>query len=265
MFRDHLIIADFIMGEKLATDPPNNDKDFNWQRNQEKKYKNKPRTPGRVTPPGTFNQSPSEIAHRLKQHSEDYGQASRKLNNYINKQGRNLQGEDRTRLYDAKETLKNAYGRPEDKTSADSSVKTVGIAEQPIHNVPFGVHNLDDKTWDLLKVVPDNREKWEEQDPQMATLTKALFRLRASVQNTEQDPSTRMSSVEEDAASTVTNNLDETTTPTLGDATFDSLDTKFEEVNPVSNSAYEKASKTLGQAMKYLNDPKWVQSQKDKK
>lgn len=218
-----------IKAEKQVTDPPKNDKDYTWQHEMTKKYKGKPRTPGKVLPEGTFTKSPSEIANILKMHSEDYGEASRKLNSYINRQGKNLQGADKNRLYDAKEHLKNAYGEQNKK-------KTQAIAEQPIYSLPPG-HNLDDGQVDLLKVVPDNREKEIENDPQFKAYPKinAAARL-GSVLNSEQDPgTTRMSSVEE-ASSTLTDNLDETNIS--ADSTSDSLDMFFEESKTPSNTAY---------------------------
>lgn len=131
--------AQRLLAERQVTDPPNNDKNYEWQRDMEHKYKGKPRTPGRVLPEGTFTKNPSEMVNVLKQHSEDYGQASSKLNSYINRQGRNLQGEDKNRLYDAKEALKNAYGQQQQNEKMQAS------SETPVYALPPG-HNMDDGT-----------------------------------------------------------------------------------------------------------------------
>lgn len=261
-----MILADVILADegKQATDPPKMDKDYTWQKHMDDSHKNKPQDPAKKNKPGLFTQSPSGIAHDLKtQNPTDYGSASKKLNSYINRQGQNLQGGDRKRLYDAKEHLKNNYG--EHGESQSKKDKTVGsllvqaIAEQPIYALPPG-HNLDDQTPDLLNVVPDNREKLAPADD-MQTLARALV---AGIQNSTQDPSTRISSVELDGASTVVNNLDETPSappeftaidqkifaPVEGDATFDSLDTKFEDVEDPTQHAYASARSALGQALK---------------
>lgn len=234
-----LIVADFIVNaEKQVTDPPNNNKDFSWQRKMKEGQKGKPRKPGEVTPPGTFTKSPSEIARLLKMHSKDYGQAMSKMNSYINRNGKNLQGGDKSRLYDAKEHLKNNYG------DQDKPKSTTALAEQPLYALPGG-HNKDDGMVDLMGIVPDNREKSVEQDPQMKSIPKlnSVARLKASILNSEQDPGApRMSSVE-NASSTEIDNLDETNVApnVMADATFDSLDTKFEETHTPSNKAYAEA------------------------
>lgn len=211
-----------IKAEKQATDSPKNDKDFTWQRNMEKKYKDAPkRNPGSAPPEGTFSKSPSQIANDLKMHSKDYGQASRRLNSYINRQGRNLQGADRARLYDAKEHLKNAYGRPEHKPKQQTADSSAGPA---LYCLPKG-HNLDDGTVDLLTSVPDLREKQAVNDHQLLA---ACARLKASVLNSEQDPNQRMSSVEVQSDSTAVPNLEETNIAE-STSTIDGLDTAFEE------------------------------------
>jgi hypothetical protein len=155
-----------LADEKYDSDYVNNDKNFNWQREMNEKYHGKPRTPGRVLPDGTFTKSASEIAHILKQHSEDFQQAMSKLTSFINRSGRNLQGADKERLYSAKDALRNAYGVQDDSSSSTETTSnsvlmnngnsTVGFDESqtgkdwlegsseiPIHNLPQG-HNLDD-------------------------------------------------------------------------------------------------------------------------
>lgn len=119
-----------------VTDEPNNDKNMMWQREMDNKYKGKARETGRETPKGTFTKSPSGIANELKQHSEDFGQASSKLNGYINRKGRHLQGGERSRLYDAKQSLKNAYGVRDNQ-------KTEALVEGPINSGKFGVGGDD--------------------------------------------------------------------------------------------------------------------------
>lgn len=116
---------------RQSTDPPKNNKDMTWQKRMNDSYKGKPRKPGRVLPEGTYSKSPSEIAHILKMHSDDYKQASSKLNSYINRSGRELQGNDRNRLYEAKEALKRAYGVRDDKP------KTTGNAWTPFYADPL--------------------------------------------------------------------------------------------------------------------------------
>jgi hypothetical protein len=153
-----------LLGERQITDPPNNDKDYTWQDRMDRQYKGKPRTPGRVLPEGTFDKNPAEMVNVIKQHSEDYGQASRRLNSYINRQGRNLQGEDKKRLYDAKESLRNAYGEPK-PTSGPKS--TTSSAETPVYALPPG-HNLDDAVLDT---------GFDVEDLQMATELRAAQRL----------------------------------------------------------------------------------------
>jgi hypothetical protein len=157
----------------------NNDKNYTWQREMEHKYKGKPRTPGRVLPEDTFTKSSSEIANILKSHSEDYAQAMAKLNSYINRQGRNLQGADRKRLYDAKDSLKQAYGEMN---------KTESSTENPFFNIP-SVHNLDDKI--LRTGIDEDPDSQTSQSTQPVTdmALNAATRLLGSIYNTVQDPS----------------------------------------------------------------------------
>ncbi|MDN3085303.1 DUF3175 domain-containing protein, partial [Enterococcus faecalis] len=98
-----------------VTDPPKQDQDRTWQKRMEDSYRGKGRRAGSEIPKGTFTQSPSEIARQLKQHSTDFGEASSKLNGFINRKGRDLQGADKSRLYDAKRALDNAYGYRDQK------------------------------------------------------------------------------------------------------------------------------------------------------
>lgn len=104
--------AQRLLAEKQATDPPNNNKDMTWQKKQEDEYKGKPKPPpDRQTPKGTFtSDNPGQIVNDLKQSSEDYGQASKRLNNFINRSGKNLDTGRKQKLYDAKDALRDAYG-----------------------------------------------------------------------------------------------------------------------------------------------------------
>lgn len=63
------------------------------------------------TPPaGFFTKSGTEIARGLKAASKDYAQASRRLNFYINRGGKNLSADDKARLESAKTALRKAFG-----------------------------------------------------------------------------------------------------------------------------------------------------------
>lgn len=156
---------------KQITDPPKANSDKTWQKRMEDKHKGKAQDPATINKPGTFTKSPSDIAHDLKEKSLDYNEAQKKLNMFINRKGRDLQGADKSRLYQAKDDLKRNYGIP-----------TTSTVEQSIYALPPG-HHLDDPMWALDMIVPDNREK---------NLTPA----ESSVQNSVQNPNTAMSSVE---------------------------------------------------------------------
>ena len=297
---NEMIIADMIKAQLIEADdsigsnnPSNNNPNMNWQHEMEDKQNHKPRKPGQVLPKGTFDKSPSGIAQIVKNHSPDYGTAEKKLDSYINRNGRNLQGADKERLHQSKEALKNQYGDQEtstdtsDTSTSDSTTTTSSIRamnEQSIYALPPG-HNKDDGMVNLLKEVPDNRQKDPEQDPQfvdnppklnarvtMGSLMKIGNRLaQASILNSVQDPNQRMSSVEEpeetEAGSTAINNLEETPIApkkVKGDSTSDSLDNNFEEVNPISNSAY--ATSILDSAFKHIMvADKWSSDVKTKK
>ena len=66
-------------------------------------------------PEGFFTKSASEIAKGLKSASSDYAEASRRLNFFINRAGKNLSAEDKTRLEAAKKALRIVYGIKESK------------------------------------------------------------------------------------------------------------------------------------------------------
>jgi hypothetical protein len=152
--------------------------DHTWQERMDNRYKGKPRK-SNTLPPGTFTLSPGQMVNTIKNKSEDYGQASSRLNQYINRQGRNLEGADRARMDNAKKALDQAYGVHNEQTaggilfnndnatvgydeqeinpiegdedSPDSPFigvhgavqRIIGSAELPVMSVP-GVHNFDD-------------------------------------------------------------------------------------------------------------------------
>lgn len=61
-------------------------------------------------PEGFFTKSAAEIARGLKSASKDYAQASRRLNFFINRAGKQLSAADKSRLESAKAALRRAYG-----------------------------------------------------------------------------------------------------------------------------------------------------------
>jgi len=183
-----------LLAETQVTDPPNNNKNYQWQREMKQGYKGKARKPDQVLPEGTYTKSASEIAHVLKQHSTDYKQAMSKLSGYINSQGRNLQGGDKARLYDAKNALRQAYGQPAETASAG----------YPLYALPPG-HNLDDPVGGGLGILEDQLK--DLQMPNDKLSIKAALRLveveklEASIYNSLQNPgnSTSIGSVEVEA------------------------------------------------------------------
>jgi hypothetical protein len=120
---------------KSPTDPPNNDKDYHWQKEMTDKYNGRYRPAGHELPEGTFTKSTGEIVNILKNHSPDYKTAMARLNSYINRSGKNLDTATKNRLYQAKIALKNAYG---------TQVKSELV---PIYNSPPN-HNFDSSMLD---------------------------------------------------------------------------------------------------------------------
>jgi hypothetical protein len=198
----------------------NPNRDMTWQERQDNKYKGKPK-PNNSLPEGTFKEnSPGSIANKLKTKSKDYGQASRRLNNYINRQGKNLHGQERQKLDQSKDALRQAFGektRPVEKvqkTPKAASVlfnngnATIGYDEtaiNPIHGdedlpdnplsgihgavqFPFQaitpVHNLDDA---FLKTGIDEPfiEQPEEEVKDMSIPLNAAARLVATAVTAE--------------------------------------------------------------------------------
>lgn len=108
----------------------NPNRDTTWQMRMDNKYKNKPR-PDNELPEGTFTgNSPGGIANTLKTKSEDYGQAMSRLNNYVNRQGRNLHGQEREKMEQTKDALRDAFGKkkPADKApKVQKTPKSAGI------------------------------------------------------------------------------------------------------------------------------------------
>jgi hypothetical protein len=66
-------------------------------------------------PEGFFTQSASEIAKGLKSASADYAEASQRLNFFINRAGKKLSSEDKSRLEAAKKALRIVYGIKESR------------------------------------------------------------------------------------------------------------------------------------------------------
>lgn len=168
---DLIVLADSLNNKvqqpKQVTDPPNPDKKRGWQKKLDDKHRGKAKNPSKTTPPGTFSQhNPAQIVHDLKEKSPDYENAQKKLNLYINRRGRTLKGNEKSKLYQVKDDLKESYSEP---LEANTEL-------QPMYNMPPG-HNLDDPMWALDVIVPDNREKNV-----------------AGVLNSVQDPNTQMSS-----------------------------------------------------------------------
>jgi len=62
-------------------------------------------------PPGFFTQSAEKIAAGLKSASDSLKQAMARLNFYINRAGKNLKGDDRERLEQAKAILSKMYAK----------------------------------------------------------------------------------------------------------------------------------------------------------
>lgn len=61
------------------------------------------------TKPGIFTQSSEEIAKYLKKNSKDLKQAMSRLVFYINRSGKHMKDDDRSRLEVAKEELRKLY------------------------------------------------------------------------------------------------------------------------------------------------------------
>lgn len=81
-------------------------------------------------PPGFFTRSSADIAKGLKSASKDYAQASRRLNFYINRGGKNLSPADKSRLEAAKSTLKRIYGI---KESVDIKEQRFNMDYEPVN------------------------------------------------------------------------------------------------------------------------------------
>jgi hypothetical protein len=62
-----------------------------------------------AVPDGTFEKSAEDIAHTLKRVSDSHGQASQRLNFYKNRGGKNLSGEEKSKLDKAGDVLKGLY------------------------------------------------------------------------------------------------------------------------------------------------------------
>ena len=62
-------------------------------------------------PEGFFTKSANEIASGLKSNSKDLAQAMSRLSFFINRAGKNLSGEDQSRLEKAKDILDKLYNK----------------------------------------------------------------------------------------------------------------------------------------------------------
>jgi hypothetical protein len=143
-----------LLAEKQVTDPPNNNKDTTWQKKQEDMYKGRPKPPpDKQTPKGTFtSDNPGQIVNDLKQHSDDYGQASKRLNNYINRSGKNLDTNRKQKLFQTKDALRDAYGvkdpnekpkpvkpaKPAETTSSPQAIPRWHTGNQPFLDTGIG-------------------------------------------------------------------------------------------------------------------------------
>lgn len=222
-----------IKADKQITDPPNNNKNFQWQREMHEDYKGKPRKPGQVLPEGTFTKEPSEISRLLKMHSTDYKSAMSKLNSYINRQGRNLQGADKNRLYDAKEALRGQYGIQEPEATSSTAF--------PMYQTPDG-HNLDDAILDVgLFHSSDDRPRTKEEITVNSFTSQALARLQASQSKASQGPTTAVPELEIDSSN--------------GPSTVPAIEDSFEESHSLSNSEFETGFQTKA-AVRVLGE-KW--------
>lgn len=89
----------------------NQHRDATWQQRRDNKMKGKPK-PSNSLPDGTFKQtSPGGIANTLKTKSKDFDQAMRRLNNYENGRGRDMKGMEKRTVDDAKDALRDAFGK----------------------------------------------------------------------------------------------------------------------------------------------------------
>ncbi len=120
-------------------------RDATWQQRRDNAHRGKPK-PSDSLPEGTFKQnSPGGIANTLKTKSEDYDQAMHRLNNYTNGRGRDLPNDERQKLDETKDSLRDAFGEPNKDTSSTTTETT---AFQTSINAPPIGHNLDDSKLD---------------------------------------------------------------------------------------------------------------------
>jgi hypothetical protein len=145
----------------------NQHRDATWQQRRDNSFKGKQK-PDNSLPEGTFKQeSPGGIANTLKTKSKDYDQAMRRLNNYTNGRGREMPNTERRKLDDAKESLRDAFGKPNTDDSTTTQ-PTTAIFQQSFNAVPGG-HNLDDSRLDTgIDSKPEDNPKSEIGDPIMS-------------------------------------------------------------------------------------------------
>lgn len=89
-----------------------------WLDKAERKQAQKPKANQWEPPEGFFKGTPDAIGGGLKQNSEDYAEAARRLSFYINRAGKNLSSADKDRLGRAKDSLKRMYGRDKEDVKA---------------------------------------------------------------------------------------------------------------------------------------------------
>lgn len=126
----------------------NQHRDDTWQQRRDNAFRGKI-PPDNQLPEGTFKQStPGGIANTLKMKSEDLDQAMRRLNNYSNSQGRNIRGEERRKIDDTKEALRQAYGEPDKKEQKDADPNSrVAGGLQWDGNATVGFGDGDEELW----------------------------------------------------------------------------------------------------------------------
>lgn len=151
-------------------------RDATWQQRRDNAQRGKPK-PSNSLPEGTFEQTtPGGIANTLKTKSKDFDQAMRRLNNYDNGRGRDMQGREKRKIEDSKDALRNAYGKGgsenkndpnknspnnvssgfswdgnaevgSESTSFDSLPSDIEASPYSLNTIP-STHNLDDSLLD---------------------------------------------------------------------------------------------------------------------
>lgn len=106
----------------------NQHRDATWQQRRDNARKGKPK-PANSLPEGTFKQtSPGGIANTLKTKSKDFDQAMRRLNNYENGRGHDMQGMEKRTVNDAKDALRDAFGKDDPEKPKTPNTKSTSPA-----------------------------------------------------------------------------------------------------------------------------------------